>query len=67
MLVAFSTNDSGNSRVAFGLTKGKDVRSRNNGRSRICDEVVEVTVVRSCDFFYWGTALTRGVDGIETF
>lgn len=39
-------------RVAFGLTKGKDVRSRNNRRSCICDEVVEVTVVRDCGFFY---------------
>lgn len=26
-------------RVAFGLTNGKDVRSRNNWRFRICDEV----------------------------
>ena len=39
-------------RVAFGLTKGKDVRSRNNWRFfRVCDGVVRSNCRRAAGLF----------------
>lgn len=43
-------------RVAFGLTKGKDVRNRTEQKqlafSCVCDEVVGATAARPCDYIF---------------